>query len=98
MSESTVRFGQVLVGEEFRLPGSPVVLRRTQGLSAKPVAHIGGHISDDLIQAERWNDQSQLTRLEEFLREHGLFAKLAEYAEAAAREEDSSHDLLGDRG
>lgn len=40
-----VRFGQILIGQDFNIPGSPVVFRRTKGLYAAPVAHIGGHVN-----------------------------------------------------
>jgi hypothetical protein len=41
MSEP-VRFGEILIGQDFRIPGSQMVLRRTQGRFAKPVKAIRG--------------------------------------------------------
>lgn len=39
-----IRFGEVLIGQDFKLLEKPVVFRRTKGLFAAPVAHIGGHV------------------------------------------------------
>lgn len=39
------RFGEVLLGQDFKMLGGSVVFRRTQGLFAAPVTHIGGHIN-----------------------------------------------------
>jgi hypothetical protein len=40
-----IRFGQVLIGQDFKMLGESVVLRRTVGRFAAPVAHIGGHVN-----------------------------------------------------
>ena len=39
------RFGEVLLGQDFKMLGGSVVFRRTQGLFAAPVTHIGGHVN-----------------------------------------------------
>lgn len=42
---ATKRFGEVLLGQDFKMLGGSVVFRRVKGLFAAPVAHIGGHVN-----------------------------------------------------